>query len=228
MRPGELLMSLAHEAQAGLYDGPGLLVFCPDDRTTRDLAIQGGAASVCKSDGRHEAAELVQRGILRILGLGGRVTVTMGAALEGVRLPEGAVGVFHPDCPKSGKLRAGYEAFLEAAKRDPVPVPRLFLCANPEAHSAGIAAGIIPPETQVFNVRRHLREKVSMAGDLVALDMPMPEILLSQKLEEVPVPLIVAVGEVSETQEELIRDLKDNLCHRIIRKALPEDPGPSP
>lgn len=228
MRPGELLMTLAHEANAGLYDGPGLLVFCPDDKTTRDLAIQGGAASVCKSAARGDGAELVQRGILRILGLGGRVTVTLGADLTGVRLPEGAVGVFHPDCPNSGKLRGGYEGFLAAAKADPVPVPRLFLCADAEAHAAGVATGLIPAETPVFSPRAHLREKRDYPGDLVALDMPMPEILLAKKLDEVPVPLIIAVGQVSVAQEELLQYLEGEMCHRIIRTPLPGDLAPSP
>lgn len=228
MRPGELLMTLAHEAQAGLYDGPGLLVFCPDDRTTRDLAIQGGAASVCKNAARGDGAELVQRGILRILGLGGRVTVTLGADLTGVRLPEGAVGVFHPDCPKSGKLRGGYQTFLDEAKKDPVPVPRLFLCADENAHAAAVAAGLIPAETPVFSAREHLREKRDYQGDLVALDMPMPEILLAKKLDEVPVPLIIAVGQVSAAQEELVQYLEGEMYHRIVRTPLPEYLAPSP
>ena len=45
-----LLDRISDETGAGKYAGPGLLLLCPDDATTRGLAIAGAAASVTRPD----------------------------------------------------------------------------------------------------------------------------------------------------------------------------------
>jgi len=59
-------------------------------------------------------------------------------------------------------------------------------------HAAGIAAGIIPATTEVFVSAKHATYKHRTLGDLVALDMPMPEIFLARQLDEVPPPRTTA------------------------------------
>ena len=103
------LDQISDETGAGKYAGPGLLLLCPDDPTTRGLAIAGGAASVTRPDPDdgpdHDA--LVKSGIIRILGLGGRVTATLGRVPEAARLPVGAVCPWGPSAPSIRTAQRG-------------------------------------------------------------------------------------------------------------------------
>ncbi|MCE6958049.1 hypothetical protein LAZ40_03135 [Cereibacter sphaeroides] len=206
---------LTREAQAGLDDGPGLLIFSPDDETTRTLAINGGAASVCLShlgnvQQLDDPGTLTRSGILRLLGIGSRVVATLGALPEGTRLPQGAVGVFHPDCPADGPLRKEAEAFLEQALADPAPIPHVWICASRDTCEAARDAGLIPEDATVFTradaaASRRLQ---GITGNAVLIDEdPAMYVMLYGIPLIVPRARITVIGQTQPETEEMLATL---------------------
>lgn len=241
-----LLDRISDETGAGKYAGPGLLLFCPDDRTTRDLAIAGRAASVTRPDRDdgpdHDA--LVGSGILRILGLGGRVTATLGQVPEDARLPEGAVCAFHPDCPTESPLREAAKAWVARASADPVRVPTLHLFGSRADYDRAVSEGVLSadvPMTGDFDLvdndangqTRALIQDLSrlseIEGDRAIIDNAILCLSLSVFTDGVPSPVIEIHGTLREHTERKIVELDLEMTHVIRRHpgaTLEEAPSP--
>lgn len=241
-----LLDRISDETGAGKYSGPGLLLFCPDDAMTRDLSIAGGAASVTRPDRDdgpdHE--ELVRSGILRILGLGGRVTATLGRVPDAARLPVGAVCAFHPDCPTEGPLREAAEAWVARASADPVRVPTLHLFGSRADYDRALSEGVLSAEVpmtgdfdlvdndangQTRELIRDLLRLSEVEGDRAIIDNAILCLSLSFFTDGVPSPVIEVHGALREHTERKIAELDLAMTHVICRHpgAAPGE-GPSP
>lgn len=241
-----LLDRISDETGAGKYAGPGLLLFCPDDPTTRGIASAGGAASVTRPD-RDDGPDreaLVRSGILRILGLGGRVTATLGRVPEGARLPEGAVCAFHPDCPTEGPLRDAAEAWVARASADPVRVPTLHLFGSRADYDRAVREGLLSAEVpmtgdfdlvhndangQTRALVRDIARLSEIEGDRAIIDNAILCLGLSFFVEGVPSPVIEIHGSLRPDTERKIAELDLEMTHVIRRRpgAAPEE-GPSP
>lgn len=241
-----LLDRISDETGAGKYAGPGLLLFCPDDPTTRGLAIAGGAASVTRPD-RDDGPDrdaLVRTGILRILGLGGRVTATLGRVPEGARLPVGAVCAFHPDCPTEGPLREAAEAWVERASADPVRVPTLHLFGSRADYDRAVREGVLSAEIpmtgdfdlvdndangQTGALINDLLRLSEIEGDRAIIDNAILCLSLPFFADGVPSPVIEIHGTLRPDTERKIAELDLEMTHVIRRHpgAAPEE-GPSP
>jgi len=240
-----LLDTISDEADAGKYAGPGLLVFCPDDATTRNLAIAGGAASVTRPDPDdgpdHDA--LVRSGILRILGLGGRVTATLGRVPEAARLPVGAVCAFHPDCPTEGPLREAAEDWIVRASANPVRVPTLHLFGPRADYNQAVSTGILSAEApmsgdldlvendangQTKALIQDLFRLSEIPGDRAIIDNPILCLSLSFFTDGAPAPVIEIHGRLREHTERKIAELDLEMTHLIRRHPGVETEAPSP
>lgn len=240
------LDQVSDETGAGKYAGPGLLLFCPNDATTRNLAIAGGAASVTRPDRDdgpdHE--ELVRSGILRILGLGGRVTATLGRVPEAARLPVGAVCAFHPDCPTEGPLRGAAEAWIARASADPVRVPTLHLFGSRADYDRAVSEGVLSAEVpmtgdfdlvdfdangQTAALIMDLMRVSEIEGDRAIIDNAVLCLSLPFFTDGMPSPVIEIHGRLREHTERKIVELDLGMTHVIRRNpgATPEE-GPSP
>lgn len=241
-----LVDRISDETGAGKYAGPGLLLFCPDDATTRGLAIAGGAASVTQPD-RDDGPDrdaLVRSGILRILGLGGRVAATLGRVPEGTRLPEGAVCAFHPDCPREGPLRKAAEAWVARASADPVRVPTLLMFGSRADYDRAVREGVLSAEIpmtgdfdlvdndangQTEALVKDLLRLSKIEGDRAIIDNGIICLSLSFFTGGVPSPVIEIHGTLRPDTERKIAELDLEMTHVIRRHPgamLEEEPIP--
>jgi len=228
------LDQISDETGAGKYAGPGLLLLCPDDTTTRGLAIAGGAASVTRPDPDdgpdHDA--LVKSGIIRILGLGGRVTATLGRVPEAARLPVGAVCAFHPDCPTGGPLREAAEDWIVWASANPVRVPTLHLFGSLADYDQAVSTGILSAEVpmsgdfdlvdndangQTKALIQDLFRLSEIPGDRAIIDNPILCLSLSFFTDGAPSPVIEIHGSLREHTERKIAELDLEMTHLIRR-----------